>query len=57
MRRTSLLYKLARRSADVDAVERSLETGSMKPIERRALNRAKGRALARVGFWRRLWRS
>jgi hypothetical protein len=51
------LVKFARRSADVDAVERSIETGSTKPLEHRLLNRAKGRVLARAGFWSRLWRS
>lgn len=49
---TSSLYRAARLSADVSA----LASGNPRRIERRALNRAKGRALRRVGFWAWLWR-
>ncbi len=51
-RRTSTLFRLARRSADIDAVL----SGDPKKIERRAKNKIVGRALARAGFWGRLWR-
>ena len=53
---TSLLFKAARLAASGRAVRRSVETGSAKSIERRAGNIVKGRALARLGFWRRLWK-
>lgn len=54
-RRTSLLYRLARYSSDADAVSRSIRTGSPRPVERRLVNRAIGRSLARAGFWGALW--
>lgn len=49
---TSQLYRAARISNDIGAVA----SGNPKRIERRAVNKAKGRALARVGFWRWLWK-
>ena len=47
---TSTLYRLARTSASL----RSLR--SPKAAARRVKNVIVGRALARVGFWRWLWR-
>lgn len=55
MSMTNDLYRLARLSADGRAVRRSIETGSLRPVARRAANRVKGRALARAGFWRWLF--
>lgn len=52
MKLTSTLYKLARLSATAKA----LSSGDPKRIARRATNIAVGRALARAGFWRKLWR-
>lgn len=49
---TSQLYKAARLSADARAVA----SGDPKKIARRAKNKAVGRALARSGFWKGLWR-
>ena len=46
---TSFLYHAARCSADCRAISRGHFT-------RRLRNRAKGRILARLGFWRFLWR-
>ena len=46
---TSTLYKLARLSATA----RAIRTGH---AARRAGNIIKGRALARLGFWKFLWR-
>lgn len=51
-----VLYRLARTSRDVEAVEKTAETGNPKYVTRRARNGVAGRALARIGFWRRLWR-
>ena len=53
---TRLLYKAARLSASGRAIRRSIETGSPAPLLRLARNKAKGRALARAGFWRWLWK-
>jgi len=49
---TSFLYALARLSADV----RALTSGSPAKMGNRAKNKILGRALARGGFWSRLWR-
>ncbi len=49
---TSLLFRTARRVDDLEA----LASGNPKRIERRVKNRLVGRALARVGFWRWLWK-
>lgn len=51
---TSMLFKAARLSADGRAVRRAIETGSPKPIARRAKNKVAGRLLgAFLGpFWR-----
>jgi hypothetical protein len=46
------LYRAARLSRDVAAVE----SGNPERIARRARNRLLGRLLGRVGFWRWLWR-
>ena len=48
----SLLFRLARLSADAKAVG----SGDPKRIGRRAKNKLLGRALGRAGVWRRLWR-
>lgn len=49
---TSLLFRTARRADDLEA----LASGNPKRIERRVKNRLVGRALARAGFWRWLWK-
>jgi hypothetical protein len=49
---TSILFRTARRVDDLEA----LASGNPKRIERRLKNRLVGRTLARVGFWRWLWR-
>lgn len=49
---TSILFKTARTVDDVE----TLASGNPKRIERRVANKIKGRLLARLGFWRRLWR-
>ena len=51
MRRTSTLYRMARLSADVDAVA----SGKPKRVVHRVGSHVKGRVLARLGFWRFLW--
>jgi hypothetical protein len=56
MRLSTLLYRAARVSRNVEAVERTAETGNPKDVARRAKNKLVGRSLARLGFWRRLWR-
>ena len=53
---SSDLYRAARIGRDVHAIERSVETGNTAYVERRIKNRIVGRALARAGVWRRLWR-
>ena len=49
---TSTLYRLARLSATT----RAIASGNPKRITRRAKNVIIGRALARTGFWRKLWK-
>jgi hypothetical protein len=49
---TSTLYRAARLSATT----RAIASGDPRRVARRAKNVAVGRALGRVGFWRRLWR-
>lgn len=48
----SALYKLARLGRDAKAVERSIETGSPKPILKRIVNKAIGRYIVRRLWWR-----
>jgi len=55
MRLSRFLYRAARTSRDVEAIAETAETGSPKYVARRAKNKLVGRALARVGFWRKLW--
>jgi len=43
----SSLYRLAKFLGDVQAVERSIQTGSPKPIERRIVRRTVGRAVGK----------
>lgn len=50
---TSFLYRLARLSADASAVERSVGTGSAKPIIRRAANKLWGRNVISKLWWKR----
>lgn len=52
MNAVSLMFRAARVAADVSAVA----SGHPRKIIRRVKNHAVGRALARVGFWRFLWR-
>jgi hypothetical protein len=49
---TSSLFKAARTSATIKA----LASGDSKKIGRRGKNIVLGRALARGGVWRRLWK-
>lgn len=56
MRFSSFLYRAARISRDAEAVSRSAETGNPEYVARRVKNHILGRALARAGFWRKLWR-
>jgi hypothetical protein len=49
---TSILFRTARRVDDLE----TLASGNPKRIERRVKNRLVGRALARAGLWRWLWR-
>jgi hypothetical protein len=49
---TSQLFKAARLSATT----RALASGDPRRIARRAKNVTVGRALAKAGVWRRLWR-
>jgi muconolactone delta-isomerase len=49
---TSQLYRAARLSNNLSA----LASGDPKRIARRAKNLTVGKALARAGVWRRLWR-
>ncbi len=49
---TRALFKLARLSATGHAVHRSVQTGSLRPLERREANRLKGRLLGKAGVWR-----
>ena len=48
----SMLFRLARLSADAKAVA----SGDPKRVGRRAKNKVLGRALGGSGFWSRLWR-
>lgn len=52
MNLTSWLYRAARTANDVEAVT----SGKPERIARRAKNKALGRALGKLGFWRKLWR-
>jgi hypothetical protein len=52
---SGMLYRAARVSRDVRAVERTVETGDPTYVARRVKNRIVGRALGRAGVWRRLW--
>ena len=45
-----LLFRAARVADDVDAIEHS------DRLKRRIVNKAKGRVLAQLGVWRRLWK-
>ncbi|MBI4570481.1 MAG: hypothetical protein HY723_00905 [Chloroflexi bacterium] len=49
---TSLLFRLARLSADTKAIS----SGKPGRIGRRAKNKIAGRLLGRAGIWRRLWK-
>ena len=48
----SLLFRIARLSADVKAVS----SGDSSRLGRRAKNKLLGRLLGRAGLWRWLWR-
>ena len=53
---TGDLYKAARVSADVHAVEKTVQTGDPKYVARRAKNKVVGRSLGKAGVWRKLWK-
>ena len=53
---TSDVYQAARLGSDVRAVERTVETGDPRFVERRAKNVIVGRTLGKAGVWRKLWR-
>ncbi len=55
MRLSTWLTRASKTARDVEAVERTLETGNPGYVETRVKNRIVGRALARAGVWRRLW--
>jgi hypothetical protein len=55
LRLSRFLYQAARVSRDVEAIEKTTETGNPKYVTRRAQNKVLGRALGRLGFWRRIW--
>jgi hypothetical protein len=55
-RRRSLSSQLFRAARIADDVEATVESGNPKRIARRAKNVALGRAIGRVGGWRRLWK-
>ncbi len=50
---TSLLYRLARLSADARSVERSIRSGSPAPLIRRAANKLWGRGVISKLWWKR----
>ena len=56
MRLSRFLFKAARTARTAEAIERTVEMGDPRYVERRAKNILVGRALARLGVWRRLWR-
>jgi hypothetical protein len=45
---TDLLYRLARTGADVRAIRRSVQTGSVAPIVKRVIRKRAHRALGRA---------
>lgn len=45
---TDLLYRLARTGADVRAIRRSVQTGSVTPIVKRVIRKRAHRALGRA---------
>lgn len=53
---TSDMYEAARLGSDVRAVERTVQTGDPRYVERRAKNVIVGRALRKAGVWRKLWK-
>ena len=56
MKLSSFLYRAARISRNIEAVDKTLETGNPKYAAHRAKNVAVGRTLRKLGFWRWLWR-
>jgi hypothetical protein len=53
---TGDLYKAARMSSNVRAVEKTMVTGNPKYVERRVKNKVVGRSMGKAGVWRKLWR-
>ncbi len=56
LRLSTFLYRMSRTTRDIEAIERTAETGNPKYVVRRVKNKLVGRTLGRLGFWRRLWR-
>ena len=47
-----MIYKIARMIRDLKAVSKSVDTGSPKPVVKRAVNKWVGRNLASKMWWR-----
>lgn len=56
MRLSNWLYRPARTTRVIEAVERSAETGDPRSHSRWVKNLMLGRALGRLGTWRFLWK-
>jgi hypothetical protein len=56
VRLSRFFYRAARVTRDFEAVEKTAATGNPKYVARRAKNKVVSRTLARLGFWRKLWR-
>jgi hypothetical protein len=52
MKLTSLLFRLARLSADVGAINKSMKMGSASPLIKRGTNKLIGRKLVSKAWWK-----